>query len=146
MPRTSEDRGGRPGWKAILFPWPQRRLPWARPVQVVLRAAHVAAMGVVLGGLAFGVPDDRLHVAGVLTVASGVLLLAVELLRSGVYVYTGAGALSLLKLLLLGAGQAFPAGRFGLYLAATLVAAVGAHMNSRWRHFSLLDGKVLRQD
>jgi hypothetical protein len=146
MPRTSDGPGSGPGWRAALFPWPQRRLPWARPVQVVLRAAHVAAMGVVLGGLAFGVPEARLHVAGLATIASGVLLLAVELARSGVYVYTGAGVLSLLKLVLLGAGQAFPAGRFELYLAATLVAAVGAHMSSRWRHFSLLDGKVLGKD
>jgi hypothetical protein len=130
----------------LVFPWPQRRLPWARPVQVVLRAAHVAAMGVVLGGLAFGVPEGRLHAAGLATIASGVLLLAVELVRSGVYVYTGAGVLAFLKLLLLGVGQAFPAGRFELYLAATLVAAVGAHMSARWRHFSLLDGKVLGKD
>lgn len=146
MPRASDGPGGRPGWRETLFPWPQRRLPWARPAQVVLRAAHVAAMGVVLGGLAFGVAGDRLHSAGVATVASGVLLLAVELLRSGAYLYTLAGALAFLKLALLGAGQAFPAVRFELYLAATLVASVGAHMNARWRHLSLLDGRELPRD
>lgn len=144
MPRADDGPGT--GWRAALFPWPQRRLPWARPVQVVLRAGHLAAMGVVLGGLAFGVPEGRLHAAGFATVASGILLLAVELLRSGVYVYTGAGLLTLLKLALLGAGQAFPAGRFELYLVATLVAAAGAHMSSAWRHWSLLDRKVLKQE
>jgi hypothetical protein len=115
-------------------------------VQVALRTVHVAAMALVLGGLAFGVPDARLHASVVVTVASGVLLLAVELAKTGVFLYTGAGVASLLKLALLGLGVAFPVARFELYLAATLVASVGSHMSSSWRHWSLLDRKVLRQD
>lgn len=137
----SEERRGR-----LLFPWPPRRLPWARPVQVALRTVHVAAMALVLGGLAFDVPDARLHAAGVVTVASGVGLLAIELARSCVFLYTGAGVAALLKLALLALGQAFQVARFELYLAATLLASVGSHMRARWRHFSLLDRKVLSQD
>ena len=133
----------RPQLKDVLFPWPPRDLRWARPAQVALRTVHVAAMAVVLGGLAFDVPEVRLHVAGALTVASGIGLLAVELARSGVFLYTGAGVLTLLKLVLLALGQAFPAGRFELYLAATLVASVGSHMSSRLRHWSVLDGRTL---
>jgi len=113
---------------------------------VALRTVHVASMALVLGGLAFGVPDARLHAAGVVTVASGVGLLAVELAKTGVFLYTGAGAATILKLALLGLGVAFPRARFELYLAATLLASVGSHMSSSWRHFSLLHRKVLRQD
>lgn len=138
---ASEDRGDR-----LFFPWPPRRLPWARPAQVALRTVHVASMALVLGGLAFDVPDARLHAAGVVTVASGVGLLAVELAKTGVFLYTGAGAASILKLALLGLGFAFPVARFELYLGATLVASVGSHMRSAWRHWSLLHRKVLRQD
>ena len=137
----SEGRGGR-----LLFPWPPRRLRWARPVQVPLRTVHVAAMALVLGGLAFDVPDARLHAAGVVTVASGVGLFVVELARTGVFLYTGAGAASILKLALLGLGFAFPVARFELYLAATLLASVGSHMSGRWRHWSLLDRRTLKQD
>ena len=129
-----------------FFPWPPRRLKWARPCQVALRTLHVAAMAVVLGGLAFGVDDAKLRSAGLVTVASGVLLLAIELARSGVYLYTGAGVATLLKLALIGLGQLFPVARFELYLAATLVASVGSHMASPWRHWSVLDRKVLTQD
>lgn len=136
----------RPGSGGPLFPWPPRRLSWARPVQVALRTAHVAAMALVLGGLAFGVPDARLHAAGVVTVASGVGLLAVELARTGVFLYTGAGVASLVKLALLGLGIAFPEARFELYLAATILASVGSHMSGRWRHWSLLEGRTLTQD
>ena len=132
--------------KELLFPWPPRSLRCARPVQVALRTVHVAAMALVLGGLAFGVPDAGLHAAGIVTVASGVGLLAVELARTGVFLYTGAGAASILKLALLGLGFAFPVARFELYLAATLLASVGSHMSGRWRHWSLLDGRTLTQD
>lgn len=135
----SEEREGR-----LLFPWPPRRLPWARPVQVALRTVHVAAMALVLGGLAFGVADARLHAAGVVTVASGVGLLAVELAKTGVFLYTGAGVASFLKLALLLLGHVFPVARFELYLAATLLASVGSHMNGRFRHYSLRDGRTLR--
>ncbi len=137
---------GPSGAGGLLFPWPPRRLPWARPVQVALRTVHVAAMALVLGGLAFDVPEARLHAAGVVTVASGVGLLAVELARTGVFLYTGAGVASILKLALLGLGAAFPVARFELYLAATILASVGSHMSGRWRHWSLLDRRSLTQD
>lgn len=103
-------------------------------------------MALVLGGLAFRVPDERLHVAGVATVLSGILLLAIEVARTGVFLYQGAGVASLLKLALLGFGLAFPVARFELYLAATLVASVGSHMSGAWRHWSILDRKVLTPD
>lgn len=113
---------------------------------MALRTLHIVTMALVLGGLAFGVSDAKLHAPGVLTVVSGILLLAVELARSGVYLYTGAGVASLLKIALLALGQAFPVARFELYLAATLVASVGSHMTGSWRHWSFLDRKVLTQD
>jgi len=103
-------------------------------------------MALVLGGLAFGVPDVRLHAAGVVTVASGVGLLGVELVRTGVFLYTGAGVASLVKLALLGLGIVFPEARFELYLAATILASVGSHMSGRWRHWSLLEGRTLTRD
>ena len=138
----ARERTGRSG----LFPWPPRDLRWARPVQVALRSVHVAAMAVVLGGLAFDVPDARLHAAGIVTVASGAGLLAVELARTGVYLYTLAGAVTIGKLGLLGLGAAFPAARFELYLAATLLAAVASHASWRWRHWSLLDRRTLTRE
>lgn len=145
--RRSAGAGAREGkGRKGLFPWPPRDLRWARPVQVALRSVHVAAMAVVLGGLAFDVADARLHAAGMVTVASGLGLLAVEVARTGVYLYTLAGAVTIGKLALLGLGAASPAERFELYLAATLLAAVASHASWRWRHWSLLDRKVLPRD
>ena len=103
-------------------------------------------MAIVLGGLAFRVPDAQLRASFLLTVASGVLLLGIEVAKSGVFLYLGAGFASILKLALLGLGQHLPEHRFAFYLAATVVASVGSHMSGAWRHYSFLDRKVLTQD
>jgi hypothetical protein len=113
---------------------------------VALRTIHIAAMALVLGGIAWGVPDEKLHLSIVLTVASGVLLLAIDLAKSGVFLYQGAGVAALVKLALLGLGQLLPGSRLAFYLAATVVGSVGSHMSGAWRHWSFLDGKVLSQD
>jgi len=125
----------RPG---LLFCQPPRQLHWSRPLQVAARTVHVAAMGLLLGGIAFQAPPAQLRLHILLTVISGLLLLAIDLGKSFIFLYQGAGAAVLLKLLLIGAAHALPAWRLELYLAATAVASVGSHMNSAWRHFSLL--------
>src|SRR5574340_496141 len=103
-------------------------------------------MAFVLGGVAFGAPEDRLRGPMLWTVVSGALLLAVEVAKSGVFLYQGAGVASLVKLALVGAGFHVPSWRLAFYLAATVVASVGSHMTGAWRHYSFLDRKVLTQD
>lgn len=122
----------------------ERRLPWARPVQVGLRTVHIVFMGLLLGGLAWGAEPGRLRVSLAATAASGILLLALDLARGSTSLAQGSGLAVLLKLALLGLGALSPAHRLAWYLAATGVASVGAHMGSSWRHFSFLEGKVIR--
>lgn len=103
-------------------------------------------MAIVLGGVAWSVPEERMSHAFVLTVASGVLLLAIDLFRSCVYLYQGAGVAALVKLALVGLGYHLPQARLAFYLAATVVGSVGSHMSGPWRHYSFLDRRVLKQD
>ena len=103
-------------------------------------------MALVLGGIAFGVPEERLRLFFLLTVASGVLLLAIDLAKSCVFLYQGAGVAAIVKLVLVGLGFHLPESRLAFYLAATVVGSVGSHMSGSWRHWSFLDGKVLTQD
>jgi hypothetical protein len=103
-------------------------------------------MALVLGGIAWGVPDGKLQLSILLTVASGVLLLSIDLAKSCVFLYQGAGVASIAKLALLGLGQLLPESRLSFYLAATIVGSVGSHMSGSWRHYSFLDRKVLKQD
>jgi hypothetical protein len=107
------------------------------------RTVHIAAMGVVLGGVAFHVPAQRLLVPIALTVLSGVFLLGIEVWRSVAFICQGSGVAVWLKLALLGVGELFPSARLEWYLAATVVASVGSHMPGSWRHYSFMDRKVI---
>ena len=113
---------------------------------MALRTVHIASMALILGGVDWKVPEDRLFLSFVLTVASGVLLLTIDLAKSCFFLYQGAGVAALVKLALLGLGQHLPGSRLAFYLAATVVGSIGSHMSGAWRHWSFLDRKVLKQD
>ena len=74
---------------------------------------------------------------------SGFVLLGIDLARSFVFLYQGAGVAVILKLALLGLGELQPSARLSGDLAATVVASIGSHMLGTWRHYSLLHGRVL---
>jgi hypothetical protein len=130
--------------KTLLFPAAPRRFKWARPAQLVLRSLHIAAMALVVGAIPFGGAYESLRLPILLTVVSGLLLLAIDLARDAAFLVQGSGVALLLKLGLLGLGALQPAARLPWYLAATLVASIGSHMPGSWRHFSFLEWKVLR--
>ena len=115
----------------------------SRLAQVGLRSVHIAAMGLVLGGIHLGGGFAQLRIAILVTLLSGGLLAAVDLAKGPGYLVQGSGAALLLKLALLGLGNLFPAARLQWYLAATLVASVGSHMPAAWRHFSFRAWRVL---
>ena len=142
-PSATRDAPASPQARRLFFPWPPRKFRWARPVQLLLRTVHIAAMALVLGGIAFRVPERAFAVPIVLTIASGVLLLAVDLARSGVFLYLAAGLAVHLKLVLLLLGNVFPEARLAFYLAATVVASVGSHMSGPLRHYSFVHGRAL---
>ncbi len=144
MDPLHEDRPARSNLRALLFPEVPRYFPWARPVQLVLRSVHIAAMALVIGAIPFGASYQALRVPILFTLASGVLLFAIDLARDLAILSQGSGVAMLLKLGLLGMGVLQPAARLPWYLAATLVASVGSHMPGAWRHFSFLSWKVMR--
>ena len=121
------------------------RMPWARPFQVALRTAHIVAMALVLGGLAQGAGAARLEGAILATVASGLLLMLLDLATGSSALTQGSGVAVLLKLALLGLGNLMPQARLPWYLAATAVASIGSHMPARWRHFSFIQWRVIEK-
>jgi hypothetical protein len=110
---------------------------WQRAVEVGLRSVHVASMGLVLGGIPLGGTRQTLLVPIVVTVASGLLLLATSVAWGCLSLGQGAGWALVLKMTLLGLGNVFEGARLPLYLAAAFVSSVGSHMPSGWRHFTL---------
>lgn len=131
--------------RTVRFPGTPRHVPWARPVQLVLRSLHLAAMALVVGALPFGATFQDLRGPILATVLTGVLLFAVDLVRDLGILVQGSGVAVLVKLALLGLGELQPAHRLGWYLAAVLVASVGAHMPGVWRHFSFATFQVVRR-
>lgn len=129
----------------LLLPESPRSFRWARPAQLALRSLHIAAMALVVGGLPFGADFHRLRTAILLTVASGLLLMAIDLAKDAAFLLQGSGVALLLKLALLGLGLLQPEARLPWYLAATLVASIGSHMPGAWRHHSFLTGKAAKE-
>ncbi len=124
-------------------PVARRVLDSRRATRIAARTVHIVAMALVLGGVAYAAPARALAVPLALTVASGVLMIGMDLWKSGAWLYQGSGAAVLLKLALLALGQMLPAARLECYLAATAVASLGAHMPKAWRHWSFLDRRVI---
>lgn len=122
---------------------PQRARPgWQRAVEVGLRSVHVVSMGLVLGGIPFGGTRETLLVPIVLTVASGLLLLATSVTWGCLSLGQGAGWAFLLKMALLGLGNLVEPARLPLYLLAVMVSSTGSHMPSSWRHFTLRQARA----
>ena len=144
MDSATSDRPAPRTLLQVLCPETPRWFPWARPSQLVLRSLHIATMALVLGAIPFGAGAESLRAPILLTVGSGVLLFAIDLLRDAAILTQGSGVAVLVKLALLGAGALQPAHRLPWYLAATLVASVGSHMPGTWRHFSFLHWRVVK--
>jgi hypothetical protein len=114
---------------------------------IALRTAHLAAMGVLLGGHAFDLPPDRLVVSLWLCIATGAGLGLLESALRLVWLHQGRGLMTLVKLLLLCAVP-FLWGHWGWRMAVLLVvvtlASVGSHMPARFRYYSVIYRQVLR--
>jgi hypothetical protein len=121
----------------VLKPGKPPKPPYARPIEVGLRSVHIVSMAMVLGGIPMGGTFATLRVPIVATLASGFLLLA-TCMRWGCFnLSQGAGWALLLKLGFVGLGNLVGGARLPCYVVATLIASVGSHMPSSWRHFSL---------
>lgn len=134
-----------PSWlSAVLFPPVPRRVPWERGVNIALRGAHLMTSSILLGGHVFAVPPSRLFAYLLLSIVSGAGLILLELYRSCRWIYLAKGVLVLLKLLLLGAAAIWWDHRVALLLLVVVVATVGSHMPARFRHYSVIHGRILQ--
>jgi len=122
-------------------------MPSARFWNIALRTAHIAAMGILLGGHAFDVERSRLLASLWLCIASGAALGLLESGLSPVWFHQGRGLMTMAKLLLL---CAVPflwtqwGWRLAVLLSVVVLASVGSHMPARFRYYSVIYRKVLR--
>ena len=111
---------------------------------IAFRTAHIAAMGVLLGGHAFDVPKSDLMPSLIITVITGVLLTFSEAGPHLLWFHQIRGLMTLAKLVLLCAVPLCWGCRLPIMLAVVVIASVGSHMPARMRYYSVLRGEVIR--
>jgi hypothetical protein len=129
--------------RSVLFPAEPRRLPHGRWWNIAARTVHLAATGTLLGGHVFAVAPDRLWPFLWIAIASGALLILIELYPSGHWLHQGCALAVYAKLGLLGLVPLFWEHRVPLLLATVALASVGSHA-PRWiRHYSIVFKRVM---
>jgi hypothetical protein len=124
--------------RSFFLPEPRRRLPYARAWNVGARTLHLGATGTLLGGHVFGVPADALLPWLWVAMASGAVMLAVELYSSFDWLTQIGGLAVVLKLAVLCVIPFAWSARVPLLFIVVLIAGVGSHMPGKYRHYSLL--------
>jgi hypothetical protein len=110
---------------------------------IALRTAHIAAMGILLGGHAFDGPPSRLLPILWWTVGTGIALGAVEAGGRLLWFHQGRGLMTLAKLLLVASIPWFWEYRLPILLVVVGLASVGSHMPARFRYYSIVYGEVI---
>jgi hypothetical protein len=131
--------------RSRLLPEPRRRLRHGRAWNVAARTVHLAATGTLLGGHVFGASPDVLLPWLWAGIASGAAMLALELYTSFDWLAQGGGLAVILKLALLCAIPFAWFARVPILFAVVAVAGVGAHMPGKYRHYSVVYGRVVRE-
>jgi hypothetical protein len=142
-----DDAGAGPGPVgraiAVLFPDSPRRVPHERWINIAFRSVHLLASGILLGGHTFGMPAALLRPWLVLTVATGIGLIAIEVYRSCHWLYMAQGVLVVFKVVLTALAGLWWDQRVALLALVVVVGSVGSHMSARYRHYSVVHRREL---
>ena len=115
-----------------------------RALNITLRTAHIGAMGVLLGGHAFDVTAERLEVTLWLTIGTGIALAAVEAGPRLLWFHQARGVLTMVKVALICAVPLAWDYRLPILLAVVVVGSVVSHMPGRFRHYSVVYRRVIK--
>ncbi len=133
------------GWLHRLFPPVlPRSIPYGRLLKVTLRTAHLMVISVLVGGHAFSAPVSALRPLLYLAIASGAGMILLEAGLNLHFIFQGWGLLLLGKLALLCCIPFAWKQRLPILLVVVALASVGSHMPARFRHYSLLYGRVIK--
>ena len=127
----------------ILNPETPRVLPYARPINIALRTAHIGVTGIFFGGHAFDIEAERLLIWLFLSIVTGGLLAAVEAYPSCRWFYQGRGVCVYCKLILLCLIPWMWSSRVVILCTVIVIASVGSHMPGRFRYYSFVHHEVL---
>ena len=131
--------------RSLLLPEPRRRFPHARAWNVGARTVHLAATGTLLGGHFFAAPADALIVWLWTAIASGAVMFALELYTSADWLTQVGGLVVLVKVAVLCVIPFAWSARVPLLFVVVVLAGVGSHMLGKYRHYSLLYRRSVKE-
>ena len=115
-----------------------------RAWNIAIRTAHIATMGILLGGHAFDVPKADLETSHWWCIGTGIVLVAIEAGPRLTWFHQGRGLMVLAKMALIGAVPLFWDYRLPILLVVVVIGSVGSHMPARFRYYSVLRREVIR--
>ena len=130
--------------RRLLFPEPVRTLPCGRAFNIAFRTAHIAFTAVVVGGLVFQAGRERLSAWILLSLVTGIGLVAIEAYPSCRWFYQGRGIAVMAKLVLLCLIPLLWTYRLLILAVVIVIASVGSHMPGRFRYYSFLHRRMLK--
>lgn len=102
------------------------------------------AISVLVGGHAFGAPSSALLPWLYAAAATGAGMILFEAYPSLNFLFQGWGLMLLAKLALLCWVPFAWKARFPILLAVVAIASIASHMPGRFRHYSVLDRRVIK--
>jgi len=119
---------------AILFPPEPRSFFLRRTTQLLFRTLHMFCAGVLIGAYLFSQPEETLSAWALATVASGLLLLSIDLHASLIYLFEGRGLAVLIKVFLTSLILVVPQHTLLLLIAIFTIGSFSSHAPRRYRH------------
>ncbi len=123
---------------------PLERIVTHRWVNIGWRTAHLAAMGVLVGGHVYGIERERLLVALWWTIGTGVALSLAESGPHLLWFHQWRGLFTMGKVVLLCAVPFYWDHRIAILIAVVIIGSVGSHMPARFRYYSVLERRPIR--
>jgi hypothetical protein len=118
-----------------------KKSEWLKVVDLFFRSWHIGTSSVFFGGLVFLVPFTRLAAWHHLAIATGIIMIIFNTLKSRHWPYQGRGVAALLHVGIVWSVHIWPGQAAPLLATALAIGVTGSHMPGSIRHWSLIHGK-----
>lgn len=125
---------------------PRRKsdIPYLRAWKIGTRTLHLIVTYLLFAGHVLGTASVQLEPVLWLAILSGLAMAFLEVYPNPQLLLQGWSLLVLLKVILLALVPLFWYHRIWILLAVVAIAAIGSHLPARYRHYSLLHGRVIK--
>ncbi len=115
-----------------------------RWLNIGFRTVHIGSTGILVGGHAFDVSPDRLMLTLWFAIGTGVVLIALESGFRLLWFHQVRGFMTMVKLALICSVPLAWDFRLPILLVVIVVASVSSHMPGRFRYYSLVYRRMIK--